>query len=252
MAKYLDRSAAASSPAGSARLARRAGDGSYRQRSIGRVIAAAAGLALLGSLEVRADHRWLTLDPAATRVAFTVPATGHDVEGSFGTVTGRIDLDRDSGAAVGSVTVDLVAAATGNASRDKTLRQKVLETDRFGLATLTAERLVGNVPDEGTADVTLIGSLELHGAAHQVEMPAHLRVHDGRLELTATLAVPFKAWGLKDPSLMFLRVADVVAVTITGSGRFDANGVGSADRGASGATVNAAAGSANLGATNVP
>lgn len=181
-------------------------------------LALAAALALALAPTARAEEQLLTLDPAATAVRFSVEATGHDVHGSFQIAAGAVRFDPATGAASGEIRVDALSAITGNGSRDKTLRGDVLETDRFPVFVFTPERLIGALPENGAAKVELRGVVALHGASHPVTLPATVEVDGDRLKLSAEFPVPYVEWGLHNPSILFLRVADVVQVRIEGAG----------------------------------
>jgi polyisoprenoid-binding protein YceI len=163
----------------------------------------------------------LELDPRATTVSFDVPATGHDVHGAFVVDHGSIRFDPTTGAASGEIVLDAASAATGNDGRDKTLRGQVLEAARFPSIVFRARRLDGTVPENGSAELTLHGELDLHGGPHAVDLPAHIEVAGGAVKGTTRLTVPWKAWGLHDPSIVFLRVAPEVVVDIALAGRIE-------------------------------
>ena len=182
-------------------------------------VAALAFVTLLAaSPAVRAEEQLLSLDPATTAVHFTVTATGHDVEGTFHVTSGAVRFDSATGVASGEIRVDALSAETGNGSRDKTLRGDVLEAARFPLFIFTAERIVGALPASGEGQVQLSGLVSLHGASHPLTLPAKVQVEGDRLKLSAEFAVPYVEWGLHNPSILFLKVADVVQVHIEGEG----------------------------------
>jgi len=174
--------------------------------------------ALVAVPAARAEEHLLTLDPAATAVHFTVEATGHDVHGSFHITGGAVRFDPATGAASGEIRVDALSAETGNGSRDKTLRGDVLGTERFPVFVFTPERLVGALPESGEAKVELRGVVALHGASHPMTLPATVNVTGDRIKLSAAFPVPYVEWGLHNPSILFLHVADVVQVEIEGEG----------------------------------
>lgn len=174
-----------------------------------------AALAVLGRVAPAvAAERVLTLDPARSRVEFAVPATGHAVHGAFAVRSGTVRFDSASGRAAGAIVVDARGAETGNASRDRTMHERVLESARFPLFELRLERLEGDLADGGSSEVRLVGTLVLHGAEHPLTLPATVKVDGARVEADGTFEVPYTAWGLHNPSILFLRVADVVEVKV--------------------------------------
>ena len=177
--------------------------------------------ALVAAVPVQAETRTLVLDPAATKVAFTLGATGHDVEGTFALKSGRIAFDPQTGEASGEITIDLKSAQTGNKSRDKTMHEEVLETPAHPVAVFRAEKLRGTVAPSGTSQVTLDGTLNFHGADHKISLPAKVDAQNGRLKAETRFPIPFVEWGLKDPSVAFLRVQKTVQVHVSAEGRLE-------------------------------
>lgn len=190
------------------------------------VLLALFSMSGLMSRSAFAEPRVLVLDPAASKVSFTLDATGHDVEGTMALQAGRITFDPAIGSASGEIVIDLRSARTGNGSRDKTMHEEVLETATYPTAVFRAETIEGNVAATGASQVTLGGTLSFHGADHKMKLPARVEMRDGRLQADATFPIPYVEWGLEDPSIMVLRVAKVVQVKVAAAGRLEADGSG--------------------------
>ena len=179
-------------------------------------------VAALAAVSAQAQQRVLVLDPQASKVSFTLKATGHEVEGMLGLKSGRIAFDTATGAASGEIAIDLKSAETGNKSRDKTMHEEVLETEKHPMAVFRAEKVRGSVPDSGTGQVTLDGTLSFHGADHKVSLPAKIDVQNGRVKADTQIEIPYVEWGLDDPSVLMLRVAKVVSVKVRAEGTLEA------------------------------
>lgn len=186
-----------------------------------RVVVALIALGISGGAAY-AEQRVLVLDPAASKVGFTLDATGHNVEGTMAVKSGRVSFD-DSGAASGEIVLDLQSAQTGNNSRDKTMHEDVLETKKFPTAVFKAESVEGAVAPSGTSQITLAGTLSFHGGEHKVKLPAKVDVQDGRVTADTKLTIPYVEWGLHDPSIMILRVAKVVTVDVHAQGTLESH-----------------------------
>lgn len=193
-----------------------------RTTSVRVLIVALGTLAAAAAPPAAAAERVLTLDPAASRVEFSVPATGHVVRGAFAVEAGTVRFDPQTGRASGEIVVDARGAKTGNGSRDRTMHEKVLESARFPSFSFRPERLEGELAPAGASTVRLVGRLTLHGAEHPLTVPATVTVDGDRLAGDVAFPVPYTAWGLHDPSVLFLRVADVVKVSVHVVGRLDA------------------------------
>lgn len=186
-----------------------------------RIVVALIALGISGGAAY-AEQRVLVLDPAASKVGFTLDATGHDVEGTMAVKSGRVSFD-DSGAASGEIVLDLQSAQTGNNSRDKTMHEEVLETKKFPTAVFKAESVEGSVAPTGTSQITLAGTLSFHGGDHKVKLPAKVDVQNGRVTADTKLTIPYVEWGLHDPSIMILRVAKVVTVDVHAQGTLESH-----------------------------
>lgn len=179
-------------------------------------------VAALAAAAAEAQQRVLVLDPQASKVSFTLKATGHEVEGAFALQSGRVAFDPATGAASGEIAIDLRGAQTGNKSRDKTMHEEVLETEKYPTAVFRAEKVRGTVPDSGAGQLTLDGTLSFHGADHKVSLPAKVDVQNGRVQADTKFEIPYVEWGLHDPSIIMLRVAKVVTVKVHAVGTLEA------------------------------
>ena len=63
------------------------------------------------------------------------------------------------------------------------------------------------------------GILKLHGTGHPVSLTVPVQVKGDALTAQTHLVIPYIAWGLKNPSTVFLHVSDKVDVNITAVGR---------------------------------
>ena len=180
-------------------------------------------IAALTAVAAQAQQRVLVLDPQASRVSFTLKATGHQVEGGFALKPSRIAFDPATGAASGEITIDLTTAQTGNKSRDKDMHEEVLETGKYPLAVFRAEKVRGTVPASGAGQVTLDGTLSFHGSDHKMSLPAKIDVQGGRVKVDTQFEIPYVEWGLHDPSVVMLRVAKVVSVKVRAEGTLESN-----------------------------
>ena len=166
----------------------------------------------------RAGEQVLTLRPETTEVSFDLEATGHDVHGVVQLARGEIRFDDESGGASGEIVLDAGTSATGNSSRDETMHQDVLEVARFPQIRFVPRRLVGRLPETGSGQISLEGTIVLHGTEHPLVLPATVTQDSGVVRVEATFPIPYQEWGMEDPSILFLRVAKVVSVTVKAEG----------------------------------
>jgi polyisoprenoid-binding protein YceI len=187
-----------------------------------------SALVLLGlahaalAVPARADEQTLTLDPAATSIAFVLGATLHSVEGSVRLASGEIRFDPVTGVATGEIEVDARSAATGRESRDRNMHRDVLESERYPRIVFRAEKLRVVHRDASSAVVELVGQLDLHGQQRPWTLPAKLVFHGDRVAIEANFRLPYVDWGMQDYSSFLLRVDRFVDVRVASEGRIAA------------------------------
>jgi polyisoprenoid-binding protein YceI len=180
-------------------------------------------LALLPGPAGAIEQVW-RLDAANSTVRFDLPATAHDVHGAIALKGGEVHFDPATGQASGWIGLDASSAVSGNGSRDRTMRQEVLEVGRFPEIRFDVDSMRGAVPESGAADVEFDGRITLRGDEHPLTLRAHLVAEGRRVRADLEFPVPFVAWGLKDPSLFVLRVSPVVTVKVVAVGDLSASG----------------------------
>lgn len=187
------------------------------------LLAVLAGVAGAGGSSSAAPHE-LVLDPDASELTFTLDSTLHRVHGSLALTGGRVTFDLETREARGTIVVDATAADTGHRRRDEKMHAKVLESRRFPEIVFRAEAIEGRLGEDGTGQVELRGTVEIHGETAPFVFPASVRLREERLEAVSEVEVPYVDWGMKDPSFLMLRAAKVVQVRIVAKGRVAAAG----------------------------
>jgi len=170
--------------------------------------------AIAFSAPVQAQSVTLNLDPARSQITFTLGATLHTVDGSFKLKSGAIRFDPATGEASGDVAVDATSGESGNNSRDRKMRNSVLESQNYPEIVFVPEKVQGQVSLSGESHVQIQGLVKLHGSRHEITMPADIQVTGDQLTASLHFAIPYVEWGLKDPSTFILRVEKKVDVAI--------------------------------------
>ena len=170
------------------------------------------------TLPTLAAEQTLILEPDTTEVSFFLEATGHDVEGHLYLQTGQITFDPDTGEASGEIRISALRTETGHTKRDKTMHKKVLESERYPLIVFAPERLEGTLAASGASEVDLVGSISIIGSEHPMSLPTKVVIDGDHMTAETTFRVPYVAWGMEDPSILFLRVAKEVEVSISAAG----------------------------------
>jgi polyisoprenoid-binding protein YceI len=196
-------------------------------KSLGIGVGALAGLAVLLSASAAPPRMYversaagpsselsLTLDPSQSKVHWTVDSTLHTVHGTFAVKSGALHFDPETGKAGGEIVVFATSGESGNNSRDEKMHKVVLESAKFPDAVFRPTQVEGKVAASGNSDVKLHGVFLLHGSEHELAVPVHAEISNGKWQGTAKFDVPYIQWGLKDPSNWLLKVKPAVEVDL--------------------------------------
>jgi polyisoprenoid-binding protein YceI len=164
----------------------------------------------------------LTLDPAQSKVHWTVDSTLHTVHGTFALKSGTVHFARETGKAGGEIVVYAPSGESGNGSRDRRMHKEILETAKYPDVVFRPTRVEGKVDQSGASDVKLGGVFSIHGADHDLTALVHAELTGDRWRGTSKFEVPYVKWGIKDPSNFFLKVKPVVSVELEMSGEIKA------------------------------
>ena len=184
--------------------------------------AAGAGLLLMAvccSAGVIAQETVVQFDPAQTQVGFTLADTLHTVRGQFKLKQGEIRFDPATGAASGAIVIDARSGASGNGARDGRMNRSILESNKYPEITFHPQRVKGRLAPEGESQIEVDGTFNIHGADHPLTLLAKVNASNSALKIDTHFVVPYVKWGMKNPSLLFLRVPDTVDIDVHAQGR---------------------------------
>ncbi|HUK18755.1 MAG TPA: YceI family protein [Bryobacteraceae bacterium] len=170
--------------------------------------------ALLFSVALCAQETVLEMDPARTKVEFTLGDVLHTVHGTFALKRGSIRFDPATGQAGGEMVVDATSGASGSSARDRRMHKEILESARFLEIVFRPTHVEGRLEAEGASQVHVRGIFSIHGADHEIVLPAEVDAAGGEYKLFAHFDVPYVKWGMKNPSTFILRVNDRVEIAI--------------------------------------
>jgi polyisoprenoid-binding protein YceI len=168
------------------------------------------------ALDARAGR--LELDPSRTLIEFELPGSLHTTHGNFKLKRGVIDADPATGLASGLIVINAASGSSGVGARDQQMRTSVLEADKYPEITFLPDHVSGQLGADGQFQAKLQGLLTLRGDRHEVVLDVRGQLKGDELFASSHLAIPYVDWGMRDPSLLFLRVDEHVNIDITTAG----------------------------------
>ena len=173
----------------------------------------------------QAQKETFQVAPDKSQVRFTLPATLHEVHGTFHVASGSITFAPNKGEIEGEIVVDARSGSSGESSRDKKMTQDQLKADQYATVSFAPRSYVGAVAAEGDSDITVQGAFTLLGTPHDLTIPMHIHVDHSSCTVKGTFGVPFVKWGVKDPSTFMLKVGKEVKVDLDLTGTLSPAGV---------------------------
>lgn len=198
---------------------------SIRRFSVAFFLAVSAGLAgLILSPACRAQESIVQLNPAQTKIEFSLAGNMHTVHGTFALKSSTIRFDPSNGKITGAIVVDATSGDSGNDGRDKKMHREILESAKFPEIVFTPTKMTGALGEAGASKMEVSGRFRLHGQDHEVTLPIDVQANGPSLQITTHIEIPYIEWGLKNPSNFLLRVNKVVAIDIHAAGRLQPGG----------------------------
>lgn len=160
----------------------------------------------------------LQLDPAQSGATISLTGNFHTVEGSFALKNGAVHYDPATGKAGGEIAFDATSGKTGNDGRDRKMHKDVLESARFPEISFRPDRAEGSLAASGDSAFQVHGMFSIHGADHELTIPVTVHLDGSAWTAKAAFQIPYAKWGMKNPSVLFLRVAGFVDVHFHAAG----------------------------------
>ena len=174
---------------------------------------------LLPALLAQAQQKTFALNPAQTKITFTVDSTLHTVHGDFRLKRGSIQFDNATGQAGGEIVVDAASGQSGNDGRDKKMHKDVLESPKYSDIVFTPQHIKGTVAAEGKSQIEVEGTLTMHGKSKPATLPLEIQLQGGSGTADGSFIVKYEEWDMKSPSTFILRVSDKVEIHVHAAGQ---------------------------------
>jgi polyisoprenoid-binding protein YceI len=168
---------------------------------------------------VLAQDQTFVVNPDASEVKMTLKTTHELVNGIFHVQSGSIDFDRSAPKMSGSVVVLAGSGKTGNNSRDKKMNKDILEVKQHATVSFEPKTYTGAIAASGDSTIQVTGIFTLLGTPHEITVPMLVHLDGASASAKAHLVLPYVQWGLKNPTFLFWKVDNDVAIDLVLTGR---------------------------------
>jgi polyisoprenoid-binding protein YceI len=166
-----------------------------------------------------AQHQTFAVNSDASEVKIKLNTTHEVVNGTFHVQSGSINFDRTASHISGMVIVAAGSGKTGNDSRDKKMNKDILKVDQFATVSFEPKTYTGTIAASGDSTVQVSGVFTLLGTPHDLTIPMQIHIDGSKATARAQFVVPYVQWGLKNPSFMFWKAENDVAVDLNVAGQ---------------------------------
>ncbi len=174
-------------------------------------------VAVICAAVARAEQTF-TVDSRSSAITFALTDTLHAVNGKFGFASGTVSFDPQTGSMSGLLTVNATSGHSDSPTRDRRMIKEELEAAAFPTITFAPQKFTGSFQPQGKSTLQVTGEFSLLGKIHTITVPMQVSASGGKATAMGTFPIPYIAWGMKDPSVLFLRVGKVVTIGLTING----------------------------------
>jgi hypothetical protein len=171
-------------------------------------------LAVILAPAVLAQHQTFAINSDASEVKIKLNTTREVVNGTFHVQSGSINFDRTASHISGIVIVAAGSGKTGNDSRDKKMNKDILKADQFATVSFAPKTYTGTIAASGDSTIQVSGVFTLLGTPHDLTIPMRIHIDGSKATARAQFDVPYAQWGLKNPSFMFWKAENDVAIDL--------------------------------------
>ena len=175
---------------------------------------AVVALALIFATAALAQRQTFAVNPDASEVKIKLNTTHEVVNGTFHIQSGSIEFDRSNSRMSGSVAVLAGSGKTGNDSRDKKMNKDILKVDQYTTVYFAPKTYTGPIAPGGDSTIQVSGVFTLLGNPHDLTIPIQIHTDGSKATVRAQFVVPYVQWGLKNPSFMFWKAENDVAIDL--------------------------------------
>ena len=175
---------------------------------------AVLALAVILAPAALAQHQTFAVNPDASEVKMRLNTTHEVVNGTFHIQSGSIEFDRSAARMSGSVAVLAGSGKTGNESRDKKMNRDILKVDQYATVSFAPKAYTVTIASSGDSTIQVSGVITLLSNPHDLTIPMQIHMDGSKATARAQFVVPYVQWGLKNPSFMFWKAENDVAIDL--------------------------------------
>ena len=161
-----------------------------------------------------AQHQTFVANPDTSEIKITLKTTHELVNGTFHLKSGSIEFDPGSPKMSGSVVVLAGSGKTGNSSRDKKMYKEILLVEQYATVSFEPKSYTGNLASSGDSTIQVTGVFTLLDTPHEITIPVVVHLDGAGATAKAHFIVPYVQWGLKNPSFLFWKADNDVAIDL--------------------------------------
>ncbi|HEY1576283.1 MAG TPA: YceI family protein [Terracidiphilus sp.] len=161
-----------------------------------------------------AQHQTFVVNPDASEVKITLKTTHELVNGTFHVQSGSIEFDPSTPTMSGSVVVLAGSGKTGNGSRDKKMNKDILKVEQHATVSFEPKSYAGTIAPSEDSTIQVTGIFTLLGAPHEMTIPILVHLEGTTAAAKAHFVLPYVQWGLKNPSFLFWKAENDVAIDL--------------------------------------
>jgi hypothetical protein len=171
-------------------------------------------LAVILAPAAHAQYQTFAVNPDASEIKMTLNTTREVVNGTFHIQSGSIEFDRSNPKMSGLVAVLTGSGKTGNDSRDKKMYKDILKVDQYTTVSFAPKTYTGTIPPSGDSTIQVSGVFTLLGNPHNLTISMQIHMDGSKATARAQFVVPYVQWGLKNPSFLFWKAENDVAIDL--------------------------------------
>ncbi len=155
--------------------------------------------------------------PRLSSLTFDVSAQMHNVHGIGNRFSGTIAGDPSDITSAPKILIKLDPKSfdTDNQKRDKDLREKSMEVDRYPYIEFNSTAIQAEQKELRAGQplkATVQGVLKMHGLEKQISVPVTIQLTDGVLTAEGDMAVVLDEWKILRPKVLFVQLQNDVKI----------------------------------------